>query len=269
MGATDIRPIAKGRLARWIDRITGKENGIGDLYSGTVPEGIPICSEDEQIVLGDEYGNKTVAFKTYSTTRDGLMRDEMTDKGASYQDQNVGYLELPQPLARGLCSGGSRSAAGYARSKPIAIEVYSDKITYYKEGTKDSRVLAVVYEDDADHQTTNANKPEDKVNVAQVYVENTPIRLEVEKVKESYVGKANRRQIRRSATRFPVVWMENTARSEKSGPGLCVSGWKIFGICMAERNPGVFRGTQGSRRKGGNRLFPRNICGLWVCYQDS
>ena len=91
----------------------------------------------------------------------------------------------------GLCSGGSRSAAGYARSKPIAIEVYSDKITYYKEGTKDSRVLAVVYEDDADHQTTNANKPEDKVNVAQVYVENTPIRLEVEKVKESYVGKAN------------------------------------------------------------------------------
>ena len=36
---------------------------IGDLYSGTVPEGTPICSEDEQIVLGDEYGNKTVAFK--------------------------------------------------------------------------------------------------------------------------------------------------------------------------------------------------------------
>lgn len=192
MGATDIRPIAKGRLARWIDRITGKENGIGDLYSGTVPEGTPICSEDEQIVLGDEYGNKTVAFKTYSTTRDGLMRDEMTDQGASYQDQNVGYLELPQPLGAGVyVLAEVDPPAGYARSKPIAIEVYSDKITYYKEGTKDSRVLAVVYEDDADHQTTNANKPEDKVNVAQVYVENTPIRLEVEKVKESYVGKAN------------------------------------------------------------------------------
>ena len=85
MGAIDIRPIAKGRIARWIDRITGKENGIGDLYSGTVPEGTPTCSEDEQIVLGDEYGNKTVAFKTYSTTRDGLMRDEMTDTGSSYQ----------------------------------------------------------------------------------------------------------------------------------------------------------------------------------------
>ena len=192
MGSTDIRPIAKGRLARWIDRITGKENGIGDLYSGTVPEGTPICSEDEQIVLGDEYGNKTVAFKTYSTTRDSLMRDEMTDQGASYQDQNVGYLELPQPLGAGVyVLAEVDPPAGYARSKPIAIEVYSDKITYYKEGTKDSRVLAVVYEDDADHQTTNANKPEDKVNVAQVYVENTPIRLEVEKVKESYVGKAN------------------------------------------------------------------------------
>ena len=117
--------------------------------------------------------------------------------------------------ARGLCSGGSRSAAGYARSKPIAIEVYSDKITYYKEGTKDSRVLAVVYEDDADHQTTNANKPEDKVNVAQVYVENTPIRLEVEKVKESYVGKANTTADKTVSYKIPVVWMENTARSEK------------------------------------------------------
>ena len=30
------------------------------------------------------------------------MRDEMTDKGASYQDQNVGYLELPQPLGAGF-----------------------------------------------------------------------------------------------------------------------------------------------------------------------
>lgn len=192
MGATDIRPIAKGRFARWIDRITGKENGIGDLYSGSVPEGTPICNEDEQIVLGDEYGNKTVAFKTYSTTRDGLMRDEMTDTGSSYQNQNVGYLELPQPLGAGVyVLAEVDPPTGYARSKPIAIEVYSDKITYYKEGAKDDRVLAVVYEDDADHQTTNANKPEDKVNVAQVYVENTPIRLEVEKVKESYTEKAN------------------------------------------------------------------------------
>ena len=100
--------------------------------------------------------------------------------------------------------------AGYARSKPIAIEVYSDKITYYKEGAKDNRVLAVVYEDDADHQTTNANKPEDKVNVAQVYVENTPIRLEVEKVKESSAEKANT-----TADKTVSYKMENTARSEK------------------------------------------------------
>ena len=120
------------------------------------------------------------------------MRDEMTDTGSSYQDQNVGYLELPQPLGVGVyVLAEVDPPAGYARSKPIAIEVYSDKITYYKEGAKDNRVLAVVYEDDADHQTTNANKPEDKVNVAQVYVENTPIRLEVEKVKESSAEKAN------------------------------------------------------------------------------
>lgn len=65
------------------------------------------------------------------------MRDEMTDTGSSYQDQNVGYLELPQPLGVGVyVLAEVDPPAGYARSKPIAIEVYSDKITYYKEGAR-------------------------------------------------------------------------------------------------------------------------------------
>ena len=192
MGADNIQPIARRGIAGWIDRITGKVNDIGTLYSGMVPAGTPICHESEQIILGDEYGNKTVAFKTYSTTRDGKMRKEMSDTGFSYQDQNVGYLELPQPLGAGVyVLAEVDPPAGYVRSKPIAIEVYSDKVTYYKEGMQDKRVLAVLYESDADHPTTNANKPQDQVNVAQIYVENTPIRLEVEKVKESSIGKSH------------------------------------------------------------------------------
>lgn len=240
MGAADIRP-AK-RRGSFIDLITGKKQGPGDLYTGLVPEGTPICEESEQIVLGDRFGKQTVAFKTYSTVRDGRMKEaasaqngssqkQPAQNGASrkqsdqkltgqkqsdqnhsdqnhsgqtpvssnhavqtlaYQYQTVGYLETPQPLGAGcyvICE--MKAPAGYVRSRPIALEVYSDKVTYYKEGNKDSRVLAALYEYEADNLTANGNKPQDLVNMARVHVENAPIRLKVEKVKEASAGSAN------------------------------------------------------------------------------
>ena len=51
---------------------------------------------------------------------------------------------------------------GYARSKPVALEIYSDQVTYYQNGTPDSRVLAAIYEDPADEQTTYGTKPQDQ-----------------------------------------------------------------------------------------------------------
>ena len=190
MCATDIKPIA--RRFSFIDRLTGKEYGPGNLYTGTVPAGTPICEEPEKIILGDSEGNQTVAFKSYSTVLDGKMKDEETNTNLVYQNQTVGYIETPQPLGAGvyvICE--AKAPSGYTRSKPIAVEVYSDKVTYYKQANKDERVLAAMYEYPSDNPTTNGNKPQDIVNVARVNVENAPIKLTVEKVKESSQGTAN------------------------------------------------------------------------------
>ena len=186
MGAAGI----EARKASWIDRITGKS--MAGIYTGTIAAGTPICEESEQIILGDSYGNQTVAFKTYSTVLDGIMKNEANNTTLNYQLQTVGYLETPQPLGAGvyvICE--MKAPAGYVRSKPIAVEVYSDKVTYYKEAEKDNRVLAAMYDYSADNPTTNGNKPQDLVHVARINVENTPIKLTVEKVKESSQNSAD------------------------------------------------------------------------------
>ena len=85
----------------------------------------------------------------------------------------------PQPLGAGtyvLCE--MRPPSGYARTKPIAIEIYSDKISYYLNGSRDSRVTAAVYEDGI------GQGPEGAADTGRIYVGNTPIRLEVSKIKE-------------------------------------------------------------------------------------
>ena len=71
-----------------------------------------------------------------------------------------------------------RPPSGYARTKPIAIEIYSDKISYYLNGSRDSRVTAAVYEDGI------GQGPEGAADTGRIYVGNTPIRLEVSKIKE-------------------------------------------------------------------------------------
>lgn len=190
MGASHIQPIA--RRMSWIDKLTGKEYGPGNLYSGMVPAGTPVCEESEQVVLGDSHGTQTVAFKSYSTVLDGEMKHEADNTALAWQLQTTGYLEIPQPLSAGcyvLCE--VKAPSGYTRTKPIALEIYSDKVAYCKEGDRDSRVLAALYEYEADNQTANGNKPQDRVNVARINVENQPIKLQVEKIKESSADKAN------------------------------------------------------------------------------
>ena len=190
MGATDIKPMA--RRSSFTDRLTGKQYGAGNLYTGVVPAGTPICSEDEKIVLGDSYGTRTVAFKAYSTVLDGQMKSDADNATLTWQNQTVGYIETPQPLGAGvyvICE--SKAPSGYTRTKPIAIEVYSDKVTYYKQANKNNKVLAAMYEYPSDNQTANGTKPQDLINVARVDVENAPIKLTVEKLKESSVDSAN------------------------------------------------------------------------------
>lgn len=207
MGAQDIRPVLRGPVAEmWNRVITAAARRIGkpaaeyeagnteenltedrvghaggtavlsDLYTGIVAAGTPVCEENEQVILGDRFGLQTGAMKAFVTVRDGQLAE------TSSELQTVGYLNTPQPLSAGtyvLCE--VRPPAGYVRTKPVALELYSDQITYYQNGNRDKRINAAVYEDPADEQTANRNKPQDQIHTARVYIENEPIRLQVEK----------------------------------------------------------------------------------------
>lgn len=153
---------------------------IGDTWTGTVPAGIPICKEAEQVILANQEGRRTGQFEAFTTTRDGLQAEEGNLTSTSYQDQNTGYLETPRPLGAGtyvLCE--IKPPAGYVRTKPVAIEIYSDQTTYYLDGNRDDRIAAAVYMDQ-----TEAG-PQRTTNTARIYIGNTPIRLEVSKIKDS------------------------------------------------------------------------------------
>lgn len=160
----------------------------GNSWKGTVPAGTPICKESEQVILIDQEGRRTGQFEAFTTTRDGLLPDEAGHSEAkeedltetSYQDQNTGYLITPQPLGAGtyvLCE--IKPPAGYARTEPVAIEIYSDRTTYYLDGNRDNRVAAAIYED------KTGEGPQGITNTARIYVGNTPVRLEISKIKDS------------------------------------------------------------------------------------
>ena len=194
MGASSLCPVA--RRMSILDRILGKEPGVGELYTGIVPAGTPICKESEKIITGKGQGQQTGAFSSYSTVMDGKMKAEEGEASQMmWQFQTVGYLETPQPLGAGvyvICE--EKAPSGYVRSRPMAVEVYSDKVTYYKEGQKDSRVWAAMYENLSEEPKENQNKSQDTGNLARIHVENSPIKLTVEKLKESSRDTANTTQ---------------------------------------------------------------------------
>ncbi len=184
------------------------ENPRGQ-YQGTVAAGTPVCFEEDMVTLGDRYGHEVGEFEAFSTKVDVAAKDEMTDvqtTPANYIEQDAGYIEFPQPLGAGVyVLVETVVPSGYVRTKPVAVEIYSDKVTYYKEGNKNDRVIAAIFEEeeirktDADgsgigtdeEATNNKNKPQDTVDVARVFIEDAPIKLTLEKVKESSVSSAD------------------------------------------------------------------------------
>ncbi len=184
MGAKNIRPMA--RKMTLLDRLLGKNQGPGNLYTGVVAAGTPICEESGKVIQKGEKDLEDPVLVSYSTVREGLMQEEIHGHTRTRQRQTVGYLETPQPLEAGayvICE--EKPPSGYVRSSPMALEIYSDKITYYKEGDRDRRVLAAVYE------TASGEKSKDAESMARVYVENIPIKLTVEKWKEASSKTAN------------------------------------------------------------------------------
>ena len=189
MGASDITPMARGKTLADIlyqgRRGAEDSRGPGNQYTGVVPRGTPICKETDRIFMPNTCGTRIGEFQAFTTTGNHQM-------GNRYEDQNAGYLETPRPLEAGTyVLAEVKAPAGYTRTKPMAVEIYSDKISYYKEGNRQDRVVATIYEKQIENPSENQNKPEDYEDLARIYVENAPIKLSIEKWKESSTGTAN------------------------------------------------------------------------------
>ena len=141
MKARDITPF-KRRTA-----LNESMEAPGHLYSGLVPKGTPVCVESERVSLYDGFGDRTGQMTVWSTRVDIPMDDPETQSRLEYGGQNVGYFKTSQPIGAGVyVLAEIKPPIGYVRSKPVAIEVYSDKTTYYADGDMYAKVDAVRYE---------------------------------------------------------------------------------------------------------------------------
>ncbi|MSS36470.1 hypothetical protein [Clostridium porci] len=140
MGARDITPIQKS------SDIPAAGVAIGEICTGIVPKGTPVCVESERIMLGDQFGNRTGQMTVYTTNNDVKVAGEENAADKVYANQNTGYIVTPQPVGAGVYVLLELKAPnGYARSKPVAYEVYSDKTQYYVDGDMYQKVSAVRY----------------------------------------------------------------------------------------------------------------------------
>ena len=143
MGATDLQ-ISTGRTRT---PIVESQEDTGHTYTGLVRKGTPVCVESERIDLSDDFGKKTGQMTVWSTKADVKMDDPVTGELKDYGDQNIGYFKTSQPVSAGVyVLAEIKPPAGYARSKPVAIEVYSDETSYYVDGDMYAKVAAVRYE---------------------------------------------------------------------------------------------------------------------------
>lgn len=143
MGATDLQ-ISTGRTRT---PIVESQEDTGHTYTGLVRKGTPVCVESERIDLSDDFGKKTGQMTVWSTKADVKMDDPVTGELKDYGDQTVGYFKTSQPVSAGVyVLAEIKPPAGYARSKPVAIEVYSDETSYYVDGDMYAKVAAVRYD---------------------------------------------------------------------------------------------------------------------------
>lgn len=141
MGAKDITPVNKS------SDIPAAGVAVKELCTGIVPKGTPVCVESEQIMLTDQLGNRTGQMTVYTTNNDVKAAGEENAADKTYQNQNTGYFVTPQPVGAGVYVLAELKAPnGYARSKPVAYEVYSDKTQYYVDGDMYQKVTAVRYD---------------------------------------------------------------------------------------------------------------------------
>ena len=187
MGASEITPVKRSERKTkggWKKR-KQKEQGPGTLYSGMVKAQTPVCREEDRIIMKDEAGNETGQFAACSTLHEINMKQEDTNRAPNeYRLHAAGYLTTPEPLGAGVYVLAEIPPRGYIRTAPIAVEIYSDQVSYYKEGKRDNRVHAAIYENESQISAEGGEVALGNMDSAQIYVENIPIKLKVEKLKK-------------------------------------------------------------------------------------
>lgn len=95
-------------------------------------------------MLADETGERTGQMTVYTTLNDVLVAGEKDAADKAYSNQNAGYFVTPQPIGASVyVLAEIKASAGYARSKPVPFEVYSDLTQYYVDGDMYSKVSAI------------------------------------------------------------------------------------------------------------------------------
>lgn len=154
-----------------VDNITW--NPDKKTYEGTVTE--PDYSRLELITMLDETGAETGIFKAFSTEREVIKEDGTLSK------EKVGYIQTYQPLGAGTyVLVEIQAPPGYVKSKPIAIEVYKDKVTYYPDGDPANQTEAERFQ----YAVPSADKERKKEDVSQVVVKDRPSSLFIHKVED-------------------------------------------------------------------------------------
>lgn len=179
--------------------------GTGDVLFDE--DGAPLYDETEQIIMRDETGAEVGIFKAYSTVRDGEVEQE--DGSFQNEKQGVGYIELPQMLGAGCYVLVEQNPPeGYVRSKPIAIEVYSDSVEYYDDGEPDKKIPAVKYQ--YVKVIGNDGKPVVE-DMHQMFVKDQPIHVEIHKVESgsdtiTYMVRGEEEQLKKRGDVLLYYW---------------------------------------------------------------
>lgn len=167
MGAENIAPVSGGNSDQ------------PERFSGTVPAGTPVCREEDQVCLADTEGKKVGEYLAFSTADEKKMAD--SDAGELvWGSQSTGYVTLPRPLGAGVyVILELRPPAGYVRSRPVAVELYSDQVTFCLDGDPEKKMRAEQYSgQDSD---VSRRLP----STVRIQVRNSPIRLTAEKRRTS------------------------------------------------------------------------------------
>ena len=147
----------------------------GSAYEGTVT--VPDYDESEQIIMQDTDGNEVGIFKAYSTIK------EVVTESGKIEKIPVGYIETCRPLGAGVyVLVEVQAPAGYVKSKPIAFEVYSDKVDYYEEGDPNQSVTAQKYQYAV--PVTGEKDKYKTYDVNRIKVKDYPSRMVIHKVED-------------------------------------------------------------------------------------